>query len=324
MSSGSVIIVSHNSAECIELCLRSVTASQQWKVILVDNASADQTVAKAKSLGFDISIVANSHNCGFAGAVNQGVKLAAGNIFVILNPDAVPDPGALEKLARALASEPIGAAGGVLLNSDRKPEKGFTVRRFPTLGSMLAEILLFNRIWERNPWNRWYRCLDLDYSQGQEVEQPAGACLAVKRRAWEEIGGFDESFFPVWFDDVDFCRRLHDREWKICYVPEAAFIHLGGHSVGKLSFRARQSHWYRNLLHYFGKHHSWWAVICLRLGMIAGLLLRSVLSLVGAGPAGISVREALAGYCHVMWEYAVAGRGLQLNRKASPIASPAV
>ena len=144
---------------------------------------------------------------------------------------------------------------------------------------MLAEVLLINRIWPTNPWNRRYRCLDLDYTKVQEVEQPAGACLAIKRRAWEDAGGFDESFFPVWFEDVDFCSRLRDKGWKIVYSPGAVFTHVGGHSVKKLPFRDRQVFWYKNLLRYFRKHHRHWEVSVLRAGIAIGLLLRVLLAL---------------------------------------------
>ena len=109
------------------------------------------------------------------------------------------------------------------------------VRRFPSLGSMLAEVLLLNRLWPGNPWNVRYRCLDLDYRTLQEVDQPAGACLAIKQQAWEAAKGFDGSFFPVWFEDVDFCRRLRNGGWKVVYCPDAVFRHVGAHSVSKLS-----------------------------------------------------------------------------------------
>jgi GT2 family glycosyltransferase len=201
----------------------------------------------------------------------------------------------------------VGAAGGLLIGKDGLPQKGFTVRRFPTIGSTLAEVLLLNRIWPSNPCNVSYRCLDLDYQAAQDVDQPAGACLAVKRQAWEAINGFDEGFFPVWFEDVDFCRRLRDREWRIVYCPDAVFLHAGGHSVNQLPFRDRQSYWYRNLLRYFMKHRSPSELALLRVGIAIGLLFRALLSLVGFGPAGISVTESLEAYWHVAWRYAIRG-----------------
>jgi GT2 family glycosyltransferase len=175
---------------------------------------------------------------------------------------------------------------------------------------MLAEVLLLNRAWPRNPWNVRYRCLDLDYQTAQEVEQPAGACLAVKRQAWDELNGFDEEFFPVWFEDVDFCRRLRDKGWKIVYRPDAVFSHFGGHSVNRLAFRDRQFYWYKNLVRYFAKHHSRSQLAILRIGITVGLLLRALLSLVGFRPSTASVPEAVEAYWHTAWQCAVRGKDI--------------
>jgi GT2 family glycosyltransferase len=322
MSTASIIIVSHNSIECIESCLRALSTEKAWQVVLVDNASNDQTVERARRCIPSVTVQENSVNVGFAGAVNQGAKIADGDILVVLNPDCVLVSGSLDRLAQALEDGQVGAAGGLLLDSDRNVEKGFTIRRFPSLTYVLCEVLLLNRVWPKNPWNRRFRYLDADYTRVQEVDQPAGACLAIRRKAWEEVNGFDENFFPVWFEDVDFCRRLRDRGWTIMYCPQAIFEHRGGHSVSKLKFRDRQSYWYGNLLRYFGKHHSRSSVACLRLGVAVGLILRSVLSLLGAAPPGVTMREALAGYWHALWEYAVMGRSLGGSAKAV-LASPA-
>jgi GT2 family glycosyltransferase len=175
---------------------------------------------------------------------------------------------------------------------------------------MLAEVLLVNRAWPGNPWNVRYRCLDLDYRRAQEVEQPAGACLAVKRQAWDEVNGFDEGFSPVWFEDVDFCRRLRTKGWKIVYCPDAIFSHSGGHSVSRLAFRDRQSYWYKNLVRYFAKHHSRTQLAILRVGVAVGLLLRALLSLVGFRPSGTSISEAVEAYWHAAWPYGARGKDL--------------
>ena|SRR5437016_6672354 len=307
MPVGSVIIVSHNSAAYIEGCLRALASFEDWKIILVDNSSNDDTVERAQGVRVDLSLVLNAQNTGFAAAVNQGAQVAEGNLFVVLNPDAFASPRSLDSLAQVLsAADAVGAAGGLLTKNNGTAEKGFTVRRLPSLGSMLAEVLLINRIWPTNPWNRRYRCLDLDYTKVQEVEQPAGACLAIKRRAWEDAGGFDESFFPVWFEDVDFCSRLRDKGWKIVYSPGAVFTHVGGHSVKKLPFRDRQVFWYKNLLRYFRKHHRHWEVSVLRAGIAIGLLLRVLLAL-GRRATGVSVAQAVSSYWHIIWHYALKG-----------------
>jgi len=305
MPLGTVVIVTHNSGGCIRACLQALEPFTQWKVVLVDNNSTDDTIQEARKVRLEIRTLINSHNAGFAGAVNQAAKVAEGDFLVILNPDTIPTAGSLDKLAQAFRSDAVGAAGGLLMGKDNLPEKGFTVRRFPSTGSMLAEILLLNRVWPGNPCNVHYRCLDLDYESYQEVDQPAGACLAVKRQAWETVNGFDDSFFPVWFEDVDFCRRLRDREWKIVYCPDAIFLHAGGHSINRLSFRDRQSYWYSNLLRYFRKHHSRSEVAALRLGITIGLLFRALLSSVGLRPSGTSISETVGDYWHVVWHYAV-------------------
>jgi GT2 family glycosyltransferase len=307
---GTVVVVTHNSGGCIRTCLQALASFTQWKVVLVDNHSTDDTVRTARTLPLEMYMLINSHNVGFAGAVNQAARVAEGDVLVILNPDTIATAGSLDKLADTLRAETVGAAGGLLLSEGGQPQKGFIVRRFPTIGSMVAEVLLVNHAWPGNPWNVRYRCLDLDYQNAQEVEQPAGACLAVKRQAWDEISGFDEGFFPVWFEDVDFCRRLRDKGWTIVYCPDAIFSHSGGHSVNKLPFRNRQAYWYKNLVRYFAKHHSAAQLAILRLGITVGLLLRALLSLVGFRPSGTSVSEAAGAYWHTAWQYAVRGKDL--------------
>lgn len=302
---GTVIIVTHNSRSCIRACLQALVPFQGWKVVMVDNNSTDDTIQEAGTCALEVLTLSNSHNLGFASAVNQAARVGEGDLLVLLNPDTIAAAGSLDKLADALRADTAGAAGGVLQAADGLPQKGFTVRRLPTIGSMLAEVLLVNRAWPSNPWNVRYRCLDLDYQTAQEVEQPAGACLAVKRQAWDAIDGFDEVFFPVWFEDVDFCRRLRDTGWKIVYRPDAIFSHSGAHSVSRLAFRDRQSYWYKNLVLYFAKHHSRAQVVILRVGITAGLFFRALLSLMGFGPPGISVAEALKGYGHAAWHYGV-------------------
>jgi GT2 family glycosyltransferase len=282
----------------------------QWKVVLVDNSSTDDTVSEAQTASPAMHTLINSHNAGFAGAVNQAAAVAEGDFLVIMNPDTIATAGSLEKLAEALRTDNVGAASGLLLGEDGLPQKGFAIRRLPTLGSMLAEALLVKRAWPGNPWNVRYRCLDLDYRNPQEVEQPAGACLAVKRKAWDEVNGFDEGFFPVWFEDVDFCRRIRDKGWKIVYRPDAIFSHAGGHSVSRLAFRDRQSYWYKNLVRYFAKHHSRTQLAILRVGITVGLLFRALLSLVGFSPAGTSASEAVEAYWHAAWRYAIRGKNI--------------
>jgi N-acetylglucosaminyl-diphospho-decaprenol L-rhamnosyltransferase len=136
-----------------------------------------------------------------------------------------------------------------------------------------------NRLWPGNPVNRRYRCFDLNPEMAAEVDQPAGAFLAIKRTAWRELGGLDEAFRPVWFEDVDICKRAKEKGYQVYYVPSAAARHSGGHSVGKLPWDRRQGYWYGNLLRYAGKHFGASALAFLCFAVIAGSVSRMVVGL---------------------------------------------
>ncbi len=302
MTTGSAIVVTYNSAGRIGACLDALRNQVGWQRIVVDNASQDDTIERAEQADPAAHVVKNLQNLGFAAAANQGARLASGPILLFLNPDAIAQPGALNALASALEQDGVAAVGGALSHSGGEVDRGFCIRRFPTMPSMAAEILLLNRLWPSNPLNRDYRCLDLDYAKPQEVDQPAGACLAVRREAWTSIGGFDERFFPVWFEDVDFCRRLRALNWKIFYSPSAGFLHSGGHSVSQLSIGDRQIFWYRNLLRYWRKHENRAAVASLRAIIALGMGLRSFATLVGSGPENTPRAEAMRAYARVVRE----------------------
>ncbi len=297
----SAIIVTYNSAESIASCLEAL-ATEDCEIVVVDNASQDETIAQVQAFlaHHPAELLRISRNLGFAAGVNHGVRAASGDVLLILNPDAIAEPGAVTALLDCMAAQSADAAGGALLNADGQPERGFAFRRLPDAGSLLCEALLVNQLWPSNPVNRRYRCLDADYSKTQEIEQPAGACLAIKREAWDAVGGMDTQFAPVWFEDVDFCKRLLDSGRRIIYCPSARFHHSGAHSVGKLSFADKQLFWYTNMLRYARKHFSTTKVLILRMGIIKGMVLRSLAALLGAGPKQVDSRSALSAYWDVI------------------------
>lgn len=297
----SAIIVTYNSAESITQCLQAL-AAEDCEIVVVDNASQDETVALVQSfqLQHPVELLRISRNLGFAAGVNHGIKAASGDVFLVLNPDAIAEPGAVTALMECMNSYSAAAAGGALLGASGEPERGFAFRRLPTLNSLLCEVLLVNQIWPSNPVNRRYRCLDADYSKVQQVEQPAGACLGITRKAWDSIGGMDTQFFPVWFEDVDLCKRLIDSGAKIMYCPAARFHHSGAHSVGKLSFAQKQIFWYANMLRYARKYFSPVKVLVLRVGIVKGMLLRSLAMVLGFGPSQVDSHTALKAYRDVI------------------------
>ena len=299
----SVILVTYNSGAQIQPCVRAL-ATQDCEIIVVDNASQDDTVARVRTLAEQIplQLLTISRNIGFAAGVNQGVRATSGDVLLILNPDAVAEAGAIDAIVLCMTASVASAAGGALLESNGQPARGFAFRRIPTLTSLLFEVLLANQVCPRNPVNRRYRCLDADYSKSQPIEQPAGACLAVTRKAWDAVQGMDPAFYPVWFEDVDFCQRLLQQGATIVYCPDARFRHSGAHSVGQLAFADKQMFWYVNMLRYARKHFSGAKVLLLRLGIFAGMGVRILACVFGAISKNVPARVAVGSYARVaMW-----------------------
>ena len=251
-------------------------------VTVVDNASTDGTVEQVRRrtvVNPRVKLIANRDNRGFAGAANQGFDATAGDPILLLNPD-VRLRTSLSPLIQACREHGLGA--GQLTGSDGRAQAGFTIRRFPTPASLAFELLGINRLWPRNAANRHYRYLERDLNLEGPVEQPAGAFLMTRRDVWERLGGFDEDFHPVWFEDVDFCRRALDAGYRIEYVPRVRAEHTGGHSVRQLPAVRMEVYWYDSLLRYGAKHFRSWRY--------RGICLVAVLSTVPRMIAGI-IRE---------------------------------
>jgi GT2 family glycosyltransferase len=272
MSDIGIIIVTYNSAAEIGACLDAALASGA-EIVVVDNASSDGTIAEVARRG--VRLIANSENRGFAGGVNQGFAVLNSPYVLLLNPDAVIQTS-LEPLREACDLRDSAGGGGKLVDPRGQPQTGFMVRNLPTAATLALEALLLNRIWPGNPVNRRYRCLGLDVSSRSTVEQPAGAFFMVRRAVWQELGGLDESFFPLWFEDVDFCRRIRDRGFSLHYVPEAVAKHTGGHSVPRLPLEMRLIYWYRGLLRYSAKHFRPLAFRAVCLAVVTGCFLRGI------------------------------------------------
>jgi GT2 family glycosyltransferase len=270
-----IVMVTYNSEAEIGASLDAAIGTGA-EVVVVDNASGDLTIAEVARRG--VRLIANPANRGFAGAVNQGFLVLDTPYVLLLNPDAVIQTG-LEGLREACDMPGAGAAGGRLVGVDGQAQTGFMVRQLPTPITLILEALLINRIWPNNPANRRYRGLGLDYTKRFPVEQPAGAFLMVRRAVWQEVGGFDEGYFPLWFEDVDFCRRLADRGYGLYYVPEAVAKHTGGHSVPRIPVEIRQFYWYRSLLRYSARHFHPCSFRAVCLAVLTGSILRMMLKL---------------------------------------------
>jgi hypothetical protein len=266
-----VVIVSYNSVAEIGGCLNALPPGIE--VVVVDNASTDGTQSEVMARG--AGLIANRANAGFAGAVNQGVRATAAPLILLLNPDTRLVRG-LESMADCMAKPGTGAVGGMLIGEDGKPQTGFMARSLPGPLTLAFEVLGVNRLWPANRINRNYRCLALDPLSTAVVDQPAGAFMMFSRAVWEKVGGFDERFWPIWFEDVDFCARIKSAGFCAYYHPGGVAKHSGSHSIRALSLENRERYWYGSLLEYAAKHHHSWALRTTCVAVAAGAVLRAV------------------------------------------------
>lgn len=266
-----VLVVTHNSAESVPLCLCSLEAVQE--TIVVDNASIDDTCRIVEKMAPTVRLIRNLNNRGFAAAVNQGIRASSSPLVLILNPDVVLLTPLDDMISQCLM-ENVGAVGGQLVDTAGRPQTGFNIRSFPTPAALACEVLLLNRLWPSNPVNCRYRRLKLDPDVAQDVDQPAGAFLMVRREVLEKVRFLDEEFSPIWFEDVDLCLRIRLAGYRIRYAPTAVARHEGAHSVRKVSVEQIRLAWYGNLLRFAHKHFSSLALQWLRPVVLAGVVLR--------------------------------------------------
>ena len=276
----SIVIVNWNSGQLLENCVRSLHLNARGcEITVVDNASTDSSMSFADKTRRDLSILRSNRNIGFAAGNNLGWRASKGDRILFLNPDTECLPESIPRLEQTLISDhAIWAVGGRLVGPTGKPQFDFNVRSFPTVGSVAAEMFFLDEIWPSNPWS--HSVHPEDGGQPVDVDQPAAACLMVSRAALELIGGFDEAFYPAWFEDVDLCRRSHAQGGRIQFQPNACFLHHGGYSLGRISRQDFLESFHTNQIRYFRKHYGPRAASRVRRLILVGLYLRTGLSMI--------------------------------------------
>ncbi len=281
------VIITYNSEECIARCIEAAIPRVD-RIVVVDNASADGSAAAARRFP-GVTVIANRTNRGFAAAANQGVVAAGASLILLLNPDAILLTS-IEPLIEACRRPGIAAAAGKLLGEDGAVQTGFNVRRFPSPAVFSFEALGINRLWPSNPVNRRYRCLDLNLDIAQPVEQPAGALILFRRDIWDRLGGFDQRFHPLWFEDVDFLKRICNAGYAAFYEPSVTATHSGGHSIPSIEEGKRRYFWYANLVMYAAKHFGLWGLRATAVSVALGSAGRMLLA--AGGGYGAVIRFA--------------------------------
>ena len=273
-----VVIVNWNTGELLRACVDSLLeTAPNVEVVVVDNASTDGSLEKIDGFRDRIHIVRNSVNRGFATGVNQGFASTSSPFVLILNPDIRVQPDAVSLLTKILSGNSRAGAIGGYVNDEYLP------RPFPDAASLVRE-------------NLGVRKKSAAAGAAGPVDQPAAAALMVRRDAFEEIGGFDEQFFPAWYEDVDFCRRLKSAGWEIYFAPDAKFEHDGGYSAAALGARGFAEAYYHNQIRYARKHLGSPGLLGVRLSIVGGMLARMIVHPGKAAAYSGVIRGALGGW----------------------------
>jgi O-antigen biosynthesis protein len=241
------VVVNFNAAVYLDSCLRALNDCEQPpnEIVVVDNASSDDSLADLAGWP-RVTVEASTHNLGFAGGANRGIARTDTPIVLVLNPDVEVDPAFGGALLRIFASEStLGAAGGKLRYPDRD--------LLQHAGGELDRTLLTTR-------HRGYQ--ESDHGQWDEpatVDFVTGGAIALSREAFEQIGGFDERFWPAYYEDVDICLRLRAASWQVRYQPELSAVHVESVTLARSLDYFRYYH--RNRIRFALKHLSlddWW------------------------------------------------------------------
>lgn len=254
-----LVIVSYNVCELLMRCLASLEragADLALQVIVVDNASADDSVAQVRERFSRVELIASSENLGFARANNLGLERARGRYRMLLNPDTeIPArlPNPLSELVRFMDKHPrAGACGPSLVYGDGKPQH--SAFHFPTLAQIYIDLFPVNWRVRESRLNGRYPAAWYERGAPFRVDHPLGAALLVRPEAVKQIGLLDTTFF-IYAEEIDWCMRLKRAGWEVWCVPSARIIHHEAQSTRQFRERMFVELW-RARLHLFGKHYS--------------------------------------------------------------------
>jgi GT2 family glycosyltransferase len=253
-----IIIVNYNSSDYLIECLKTVFDSTEdilFNVFVQDNNSYDD-VGRVCTNFPTVQLTRNTYNIGFSAAINKALKQSCSPFIVILNPDTLVSHGFFKSILQYMNEHPdIGILGPKILNTDRSVQG--SARAFPTTITGF-----FGR---SSPISRWFpnniltRKNILTKKNGGvspvEVDWVSGACMVVRRESVEDVGLMDERFFMYW-EDVDWCRRMWQKGWKVVYYPASSIIHHVGGSSNKSLIRSRL-YFHKSCYEYFVKYPLW-------------------------------------------------------------------
>ncbi|MFH1143123.1 MAG: glycosyltransferase [Candidatus Eisenbacteria bacterium] len=238
-----IIIVHYRTPELLARCLESIAASgtrRSIETLIVDNDPLDaRSLSLAERHG--CRYLRSDRNLGYGRGINRGLAECRGRHFLILNPDIEVGPGSIDALIEFMDAHPeVGIAGPKLFSPDGSLQ--YSARTFYTLPVILLRRTPLGRLRPRARIVRDHLMMDWDHQDEREVDWLLGGALIVRRAAVDDVGGMDERFF-LYFEDVDWCNRMHRRGWRVFYVPRATMVHAHQRaSAGGFLTRGQRMH----------------------------------------------------------------------------------
>lgn len=263
-------IVNWNSGRHLEACVESLLAEAHVKIVVFDNHSNDGSLDFLGDPDDRVRVIRSGENRGFAGGVNEILRCSETPYVLILNPDIRVEPGAIQMMEDFMDIHPGAAAAGGYVGEKYLP------RALPTAVSLVRENLGFN---VGAVYDRGYSAESGKNARSQTaptVEQVAAAAMMIRREVCAGDLMFDTRFFPAWYEDVDFCRRLKDKNWEVYFVPEAKFAHDGGYSAKTMGATAFLETYYRNQVRYAQKWFGTAGTAAVRASVAVGMLGRMI------------------------------------------------
>jgi N-acetylglucosaminyl-diphospho-decaprenol L-rhamnosyltransferase len=229
----SVVIVSYNCWPFVRMCLHSLLWQEdaRMEVIVVDNNSADETV-QAVEVFPQVTLVANKVNVGFGTACNQGMEIAQGRYFLMLNPDTFVPENLAQKVVAFMDAHTECGAMGVRMTDGTGRFLRESKRGLPTLFRSFCRFSGLSGLFPTSKMIAGYYLGHLPDQQASAVEILSGAFMVVSRAAIDMVGGFDEQFF-MYGEDIDLSWRIHEAGFVNYYLPEIHVVHFKGESTAK-------------------------------------------------------------------------------------------
>jgi N-acetylglucosaminyl-diphospho-decaprenol L-rhamnosyltransferase len=279
MTGVDVVVVTYNSADTIGSAVEQLAAVESVRVIVVDNASSDDTVELLRTL--PVETVVLERNGGFAHGCNVGWRAGEAPYVLFLNPDARIDAVAVEALASELdRDDKVGAVAPRIEEPDGSLD--VSLRRFPRLRSSFAQAFFLHRVFPEAAWVDEVIRDPAEYERPHPAEWVSGACFAVRRSVLEELGGLDESFFH-YSEDVDICARIWRAGHEVRFVPAALAEHEGGASAPRARLLPILA---ASRIRYSSKHDSRLVLLAMRASVALGAATHVILARSGATRRG--------------------------------------